>query len=90
MASSAHPAYFKAASYFGIRLIKVPVDPKTLRLTAAAVQKALTAETVLVVASAPSYPHGVVDEVCFAPVIPFLGPYDLSAMPPPLSPVSEP
>mmetsp|Transcript_24767 Transcript_24767/g.58952 ORF Transcript_24767/g.58952 Transcript_24767/m.58952 type:complete len:442 (+) Transcript_24767:306-1631(+) len=63
VATSAHPAYIKAASYFGIRLVRVPVDSRTLRLTASAVQAAINGNTALVVASAPSYPHGVVDEV---------------------------
>jgi hypothetical protein len=36
---------------------------KDYRLSGAAVQRALTRNTVLVVASAPGFPHGVVDHV---------------------------
>mmetsp|Transcript_15689 Transcript_15689/g.43899 ORF Transcript_15689/g.43899 Transcript_15689/m.43899 type:complete len:682 (+) Transcript_15689:29-2074(+) len=63
IAESAHPAYFKAASYFGLKLVKVPVDKKSFRLTATAVKGAITPDTILVIASAPGYPHGVMDDV---------------------------
>lgn len=59
---SAHAAFFKAAEYFKIRLIKVQVD-KDFRLTGAAVKRAMSRNTVLVVASSPGFPHGVVDHV---------------------------
>ena len=59
---SAPPAIFKACHYFGIELVKVPVDA-SLRLTAAAVAPAIDANTVAIYASAPSFSHGVVDEI---------------------------
>jgi len=58
-----HPALEKAAELFGLRLIKLPVDPHTLQLTAATVAAALTPFTALVFASAPGFAHGVVDEI---------------------------
>lgn len=60
---SAHPCFHKAAQYLGLRVRDVPVDPATLRADADAVAAAIGPSTVLVVASAPSYPHGVVDPV---------------------------
>ena len=36
---------------------------KDMRVTAAAVARALTRNTVLVVASSPCFPHGVIDDV---------------------------
>lgn len=62
VAVSAHAAFYKAAEYFGIRLIRLPVGPD-YRLSARAVARAITKNTVLVVASAPGFPHGVVDDV---------------------------
>lgn len=59
---SAHAAFFKAAEYFKIRLIKLRVG-KDYRLSGAAVRRAITSNTVLVVASSPGFPHGVVDHV---------------------------
>lgn len=65
--STAHAAFHKAAHYFGVRPIVVDVDPVTFRADpgamAASYEDALEGDTVLVVASAPSYAHGVVDPV---------------------------
>ncbi|MEV4248981.1 aspartate aminotransferase family protein [Streptosporangium canum] len=60
---TAHPAFHKAAHYLGVAVDAVPVDPVTFRASVAAVEAAITEDTVLVVASAPSYPQGVVDPV---------------------------
>ncbi|MBE3002112.1 aspartate aminotransferase family protein [Nocardiopsis sp. HNM0947] len=60
---TAHPAFHKAAHYLGLRTVGVPVDPNTLRARTEAVAAALGPRTLLVVASAPSYPHGVLDPV---------------------------
>jgi glutamate/tyrosine decarboxylase-like PLP-dependent enzyme len=60
---TAHAAFRKAAHYFGVRAVVVPVDPKTFRADPDAMAAAIDDDTVLVVASAPSYAHGVVDPV---------------------------
>ncbi|MFI9817658.1 pyridoxal phosphate-dependent decarboxylase family protein [Saccharothrix variisporea] len=60
---TAHAAFHKAAHYFGVRVVAVPVDPKTFRADPAAMAAAIDDTTVLVVVSAPSYAHGVVDPV---------------------------
>lgn len=60
---SAHPCFHKAAHYLGMRVVEVPVDPVSLRADPGAMSAAMTDATALVVASAPSYPHGVVDPV---------------------------
>lgn len=66
VADTVHPAFHKAAHLLGLDVRTVPVDRDSLRLTSEAVRLALDespAEVALVVASAPSYAHGVVDEV---------------------------
>jgi glutamate/tyrosine decarboxylase-like PLP-dependent enzyme len=60
---TAHAAFQKAAHYFGITPVLVEVDPKTFRADAEAMRAAVTDRTVLLVASAASYAHGVVDPV---------------------------
>jgi glutamate/tyrosine decarboxylase-like PLP-dependent enzyme len=60
---TAHAAFRKAAHLFGVRLVDVPVDPETFRADPAAMAAAIDEDTVLVVASAPSYAHGVIDPV---------------------------
>ncbi|WP_182524627.1 pyridoxal phosphate-dependent decarboxylase family protein [Nocardioides dongkuii] len=57
-----HAAFHKAAHYFGVEARLVPVGPD-LRADPAAMAAATDDSTVLVVASAPSYAHGVVDPV---------------------------
>ena len=63
LASSSHAAVHKAAHYLGVAADVVDVDPATLRADPAAMSAAIGPDTVLVVASAPSYAHGVVDPV---------------------------
>ncbi|SHN33079.1 pyridoxal phosphate-dependent decarboxylase family protein [Cryptosporangium aurantiacum] len=60
---TAHAAFAKAAEYFRVELVPVEVDPVTFRPDPADVAAAITDRTVLVVASAPSYAHGVIDPV---------------------------
>ncbi|TQL74665.1 glutamate/tyrosine decarboxylase-like PLP-dependent enzyme [Stackebrandtia endophytica] len=60
---TAHAAFAKAASYLRVELDSIPVDPRTLMADPSAMAEAVTAETVLIVASAPSYAHGVIDPV---------------------------
>ncbi|MFJ2064890.1 pyridoxal phosphate-dependent decarboxylase family protein [Streptomyces sp. DT197] len=61
--ATAHAAFHKAAHYLGLTPVTVPVDKDTYRADPAATARALTPDTVLVVASAPSYAHGVLDPV---------------------------
>ncbi|MGB3437547.1 MAG: aminotransferase class V-fold PLP-dependent enzyme [Actinophytocola sp.] len=63
LASTAHAAFHKAAHYFGVEAVTVPVDPATFRADPAAMADAIDDRTVLVVVSAPSYAHGVLDPV---------------------------
>ena len=61
--TSAHAAFHKAAEFLGVRAVLVDVDPRTFRADPDAMAAAVDDTTVLVVASAPSYAHGVVDPV---------------------------
>jgi glutamate/tyrosine decarboxylase-like PLP-dependent enzyme len=59
---SAHPAYAKAAHYFGMELVPVPLDAG-FRADVGAARRLACDETCAIVASAFSYPHGVMDPV---------------------------
>jgi sphinganine-1-phosphate aldolase len=59
---SAHPAFAKACHLLGVRRTRVELDASR-RVPADAVRAALGPDTVMVVASAPSYPYGVIDPV---------------------------
>lgn len=43
-----HAAFMKAASYFNIKLVTVPVDPVTLKVDIKKVSRAITKNTVMV------------------------------------------
>ncbi len=60
--TTAHAAFEKGAAYFDVRAVRVPVGPD-FRADAAAMAAALTPNTVLLVASAPAYPQGVIDPI---------------------------
>ncbi|WP_306214250.1 pyridoxal phosphate-dependent decarboxylase family protein [Actinoplanes sp. RD1] len=59
---SAHAAFAKAAQYFGVALDVVPTG-SGLRADVAATARRIGPDTVLVVGSAPSYAHGVIDPI---------------------------
>lgn len=59
---SAHPAFEKAAHYFDVRVVHVPLGAD-FRADVAAARAAITPNTILMVGSAPSYPFGVVDPI---------------------------
>lgn len=59
---TAHPAFDKAAHYFGLTAVRTGLDAG-YRADPAAVAAAVNENTVLIVGSAPSYPHGVVDPI---------------------------
>ena len=63
-ASSAHASLDKACDMFGIRQVVVNVnDGETFALGASAVRRKITSNTIMIFASAPSYPQGVIDPI---------------------------
>ncbi|WP_110240811.1 pyridoxal phosphate-dependent decarboxylase family protein [Nocardioides gilvus] len=59
---TAHSAFHRAAHYFGVRAVVVPVGAD-YRPDPVDVAAAIDATTVLVVVSAPSHAHGVIDPI---------------------------
>lgn len=59
---SAHAAFTKAADYFDVDLIRIPVGAD-FRVDVDALADACTDSTIMVVGSAPTYPQGVVDPI---------------------------
>lgn len=60
--STAHAAFDKAADYFRMEIKHVPVGDD-FRADVEATRKAITRNTVVMVGSAPSFPHGVIDPI---------------------------
>src|SRR5215470_10653784 len=61
--ATAHAAFQKAAHYLDVKPVLVAVDPRTFKADVDAVRRAITANTILLVGSAVSYAHGVVDPI---------------------------
>ena len=59
---TAHAAFDKAAQYFGIKKRTVPIDG-SYRARAADVKRLINRNTIVIVGSAPTFPHGVVDPI---------------------------
>ena len=59
---SAHPAIDKAAHYLGLKVVHTPTTADG-SADVAAMEAAISERTILLVASAPSYPHGVMDPI---------------------------
>ncbi|HYP84991.1 aspartate aminotransferase family protein [Variovorax sp.] len=62
MPHSAHPAFDKAAHFLGLEAVRTPLG-EDLCADVAAMRAAITPDTAMLVGSAPSYPHGVVDPI---------------------------
>lgn len=60
--TSAHAALEKGAHYFGVESRRVPVTPDW-RADVEAMSKAIDANTILIIGSAPQYPQGVIDPI---------------------------
>ena len=60
---TAHAAFHKAAHYLSVKPVVVDIDPQTFKVRAEAMQAAITPDTILLVASAPSYSQGVIDPI---------------------------
>ncbi|KAJ7381030.1 Sphingosine-1-phosphate lyase 1 [Desmophyllum pertusum] len=60
---SIHAAFDKAAHYFDIKLVHVPVDEKTRKCNLKAMRRAITKNTIVICGSAPQFPHGVIDPI---------------------------
>ncbi|GMY26575.1 sphingosine-1-phosphate lyase isoform X1 [Fagus crenata] len=62
IAESAHSAYDKAAQYFNIKLWRVPVN-KEFQADVKAIRRHINRNTILIVGSAPGFPHGIIDPI---------------------------
>ncbi|XP_073452808.1 sphingosine-1-phosphate lyase 1 [Aquarana catesbeiana] len=60
---SAHAAFDKAANYFGMKMVHIPLDKKTMKVDVKAMRRAISKNTAMLVCSAPQFPHGVIDPI---------------------------
>ncbi|XP_034081597.1 sphingosine-1-phosphate lyase 1 isoform X1 [Gymnodraco acuticeps] len=60
---SVHAAFDKAAHYFRMKLVHVPLDKKTMKVDVKAMRRAINKNTAMLVCSAPQFPHGIIDPI---------------------------
>uniref|UniRef100_A0A8C7UB40 sphinganine-1-phosphate aldolase n=2 Tax=Oncorhynchus mykiss TaxID=8022 RepID=A0A8C7UB40_ONCMY len=60
---SVHAAFDKAANYFGMKLVHIPLDKNTLKVDVKAMRRAISKNTAMLVCSAPQFPHGIIDPI---------------------------
>ncbi|QIW97334.1 hypothetical protein AMS68_002852 [Peltaster fructicola] len=60
---TAHTAFRKAGDYFKIKVHLVPCPAPEYRVSTTAVARLINANTILLVGSAPNFPHGIVDHI---------------------------
>uniref|UniRef100_A0A6Q2X7V0 sphinganine-1-phosphate aldolase n=1 Tax=Esox lucius TaxID=8010 RepID=A0A6Q2X7V0_ESOLU len=60
---SVHAAFDKAAHYFGMKLVHIPLDKKTMKVDVKAMGRAINRNTAMLVCSAPQFPHGIIDPI---------------------------
>lgn len=61
--TTAHAGFDKASFYFGIKIHHVELDPITYQVNLKKVRNFINKNTVLLVGSAPNFPHGIVDDI---------------------------
>src|SRR5215207_2035138 len=60
---TAHAAFHKAAHYLRVKPVVLDIDPQTFQVRAQDMRAVITPNTILLVASAPSYSQGVIDPI---------------------------
>mmetsp|Transcript_28439 Transcript_28439/g.44221 ORF Transcript_28439/g.44221 Transcript_28439/m.44221 type:complete len:653 (-) Transcript_28439:136-2094(-) len=60
---TAHAGIDKACDMLDIRNVKVNFDPKTFEVDVDAMERAINADTIMIYASAPNFPQGVIDPI---------------------------
>ena len=59
---TAHVAWFKASEYFGVKVRLLPLD-KQMRADVRKLRGLVNRNTVMILGSAPEYPHGTIDPI---------------------------
>ncbi len=59
---TAHVSWFKGAEYFNVQAIKAPLD-KNYCADVKKAEKLINKNTIMILGSAPEYPHGIIDPI---------------------------
>ncbi|XP_065916411.1 sphingosine-1-phosphate lyase 1-like [Dysidea avara] len=61
--STAHCAFDKAADYFRMKLVRVPVSGKSFSCAGRTMHRYVTSNTIVLIGSVPQFPHGAIDPI---------------------------
>ncbi|MCJ1311641.1 hypothetical protein MMC25_005314 [Agyrium rufum] len=61
--ATAHTAFEKAASYLKIKVHLVPCPAPSYKVSLPAITRLINSNTILLVGSAPNFPHGITDDI---------------------------
>mmetsp|Transcript_110717 Transcript_110717/g.155417 ORF Transcript_110717/g.155417 Transcript_110717/m.155417 type:complete len:212 (+) Transcript_110717:524-1159(+) len=61
--NTAHPAFFKACHYYNIEPRSIDIDKTTMKGRVDLMKKAIDKNTIGLVGSCPTFPHGVIDDI---------------------------
>ena len=61
--TSVHCAFDKAAEYFRMKIVRLPVDQRTMAINVREMARHISSSTVVLVGSAPQFPHGAIDPI---------------------------
>ncbi|KAA8650211.1 hypothetical protein EYZ11_003934 [Aspergillus tanneri] len=61
--TTAHPAFRKAGHYFNIQIHEVDCPAPSYQADVRKVSRLVNSNTILLVGSAPNYPHGIIDDI---------------------------
>ncbi|XP_054838336.1 sphingosine-1-phosphate lyase 1 [Eublepharis macularius] len=59
---SVHAAFNKAADYFGMKIVLIPLA-QNMQVDLKAMKRAISRNTAMLVCSAPDFPHGIIDPI---------------------------
>ena len=62
LCDTAHTAFDKASHYFGIKQIRIPMTAE-YKVDIEGVKRAINRNTIVIVGSAPTFPHGIIDDI---------------------------
>ncbi|KAF2460231.1 sphingosine-1-phosphate lyase 1 [Lineolata rhizophorae] len=60
---TAHTAFRKGGTYFGIKIHYVPCPAPTYKAQTSRISRLINRNTILLVGSAPNFPHGIIDDI---------------------------
>ena len=63
MPTTAHASFYKAAHFYNVKVVALPINDKTGTVEVSKIRKAISGNTICIIGSMPNYPHGTCDPI---------------------------